>query len=91
MLSCLISALAVLSVPICGKALRSPISFVYAVCPPNESSSSWAVAAILYHWHSSARAGASDCANARPRVSSSHLALLYSSDSTPGGFSSRVT
>ena len=62
------------------------MSLLYAVCPPKLSSSSWAVSAILYHWQSRDSAGASDCVNVRPCVSSSHFADLKASDSTPGGF-----
>lgn len=39
----------------------------------------------MYHWHSSASAGALDCVNVRPCVSSSHFADLNGSDSMLGG------
>ena len=76
---------AVFNVPICGNALRLPMPFEYAVCPSKLFSSSCAVSAILYHWHSSESAGTSDRANSRPCVSSFHFADLNGSDSMPGG------
>lgn len=61
------------------------MSLLYAVCPPKPSSSSWAVSAILYHWQSRESAGASDWANSRPCVSSSHFADLKGSHATDSG------